>query len=228
MTKRSNQKQIWIRVSAAIVLVFFVVVGVWISLPHRTNKTEKTNVASIAQEQVHDPLTGVFVEQAHSNQQVFGIMIDEHVDARPQSGIDQAFLVMEAPVEAGIPRLLAFFSQDQKMEKIGPVRSARPYFVDWALELAALYTHVGGSNEALDKIKNGATFDLNQFWHDSQFWRVTDRDAPHNVYTSTDLLGSYVKQKQNAGRPAPLYGVWKFKTTEPTEVFPERCIFVGV
>ncbi len=162
-----------------------------------------------------DLLTGVFVEHAKPNKQIYGVMIDEHVDARPQTGVDQAFLVIEAPVEAGIPRLLAFFSADQKIDKIGPVRSARPYFVDWVNEFDALYAHVGGSNEALDKISTGITFDLNQFWHDAQFWRAQDRYAPYNVYSSTDLLVEYVQKKKDSGHLSnPLYGVWKFKDAD--------------
>ncbi|OGL77400.1 hypothetical protein A3E97_00230 [Candidatus Uhrbacteria bacterium RIFCSPHIGHO2_12_FULL_47_12] len=211
--------------TVAITLVFLIVGTAWFGLHAQTNKTDltnKTNTVSASQTQSRDPLTGLLVEEVHANQQVYGVMIDEHMDARAQSGIDQAFLVIEAPVEAGIPRLLAFFSEDQKVEKIGPVRSARPYFVDWALEFDALYTHVGGSNEALAKIANGATFDLNEFWHDPQFWRATNRSAPHNTYTSTDRMGEYVKAKRDAGRAAPLYGVWKFKTTKPTEVLPEK------
>ncbi len=174
-----------------------------------------------------DPLTGVVVEHAQTNKQIYGVMIDEHIDARPQSGIDQAFLVIEAPVEAGIPRLLAFFSADQNIEKIGPVRSARPYFVDWVNELDALYVHVGGSNEALDKISTGVTFDLNEFWHGDQFWRSMDRYAPHNAYTSTDLLGTYVQRKKDAGRTADsLYGVWKFKAEASSEIV-EQNFFIN-
>jgi hypothetical protein len=158
-----------------------------------------------------DPLTGVPVEVAVPYKQIFAVMIDGHVDAQPVSGIDQAFLVIEAPVEAGIPRMLAFFSEDQQVEKIGPVRSARPYFIDWANELDALYVHVGGSDAALEKIATGITFDLNQFWHDAQFLRDARRFAPHNVYTSTELLRTYVQTKKEAGRVSqPLYAVWKF------------------
>lgn len=214
-----NQKRFWFQLFVGIVLVFLVAFVTWFWM--HTRKAVAPAV-SAPLSTVVDPLTGKNLDHVTPNAQVYGVMIDEHVDARPQSGIDQAFLVIEAPVEAGIPRLLAFFSQDEKVDKIGPVRSARPYYVDWALEFGALYAHVGGSNEALEKIKNGATFDLNQFWHDQQFWRDSHRSAPHNVYTSTDLLGAYVQQKQDAGRPSSLYGVWKYKTTEPTEVFPER------
>ncbi len=195
---------------AGIALAFLFAFLFWRSYTRVSSSVVNSTVPAVLNER--DPLTGVRVEHAQTNKQIYGVMIDEHVDARPQSGIDQAFLVIEAPVEAGIPRLLAFFSEDQKVDEIGPVRSARPYFIDWANEFDALYTHVGGSNEALDKISTGITFDLNQFWHDPQFWRSSDRNAPHNVYTSTDLLGAYVKSKTDAGHASnPLYGVWKFK-----------------
>ena len=185
------------------------------------------DTSSSAAMTVRDPLTGVLVDKAEANKQIYGVMIDEHVDARPQSGLDKAFLVIEAPVEAGFPRLLAFFSADESVPKIGPVRSARPYFIDWVNELDAVYAHVGGSNEALDKIAKGSTIDLNQFWHDPQFWRSTDRSAPPNVSTSTDLLGTFVKSKADAGHPLnPLYGVWKFKTTDEQNVQSSQQIAI--
>lgn len=143
---------------------------------------------------------------------VYAVMIDNSVDAWPQSGIDKAFLVIEAPVEAAIPRFEAFFSADSTVEKIGPVRSARPYFVDWANEFDALYAHVGGSNDALALIGKTGTFDLNEFSHGNSFWRATDRSAPHNAYTSTELLGKAVEKAVEKGTASDvLYGVWKFK-----------------
>jgi hypothetical protein len=220
----ASQKQFWLRIGVGIALVFLIALTVWFVVGSQKDAPETSvNIPVSAGSEFQDPLTGLRVEQVHANQQVYGVMIDENRDARPQSGIDQAFLVIEAPVEAGIPRLLAFFSEDQSVEKIGPVRSARPYFIDWALEFDALYTHVGGSNEALEKIKNGATFDLNEFWNGPQFWRATDRLAPHNTYTSTELLRTFVEKKQTSGRTtSPLYGVWKFKAVASESVFPQR------
>lgn len=164
------------------------------------------------------PLTGEGIDQPLSAAlQVFAVMIDHSVDAWPQSGVDDAFLVIEAPVEAGIPRLEAFFYEGQTVEKIGPVRSARPYFVDWADEFDAMYVHVGGSNAALDLIANNGTFDMNEFFHGSTFWRSTDRFAPHNTYTSTELLMSAIDSAREKGRaPDLLYGTWKFKSDEKT------------
>src|SRR3990167_2231492 len=63
------------------------------------------------------PLTGSLISQDIELPQVYGVMIDNHPEARPQSGLDQAFLVIEAPVEGGISRLLAFFSAEQVLEE---------------------------------------------------------------------------------------------------------------
>ncbi len=160
------------------------------------------------------PLTGELLSEALTDlPRVFAVMIDHSGDALPQSGVDDAFLVIEAPVEAGIPRLQAFYYEGQpSVEEIGPVRSARPYFVDWANELDALYAHVGGSPAALDLIVTNGTFDFNQFWHGDSFWRSSDRLAPHNVYTSTDLLSAYAdKQMEKGVVSTPLYGAAFFQ-----------------
>lgn len=164
------------------------------------------------------PLTGASLSEPGELPQVFSVMIDNHEEAWPPAGIEDAFLVIEAPVEAGISRMLAFYSEEQDVEKIGPVRSARPYYLDWAAELDALYTHVGGSNAALDQIASGGTFDINQYWWGDFFWRENgNRYAPHNVFTSTALLRDFYEMREEAGfAPTRLYDVWTFKDPEPT------------
>ncbi len=177
-----------------------------------TNATIDTTAVS-PELAFRDVLTGLQIaEPVDVLPRIYAVMIDNSVDAWPQSGIDKAFLVIEAPVEAAIPRLEAFFSADAQVEKIGPVRSARPYFVDWANELDALYVHVGGSNDALAKILSTGTFDLNEFWNGDSFWRAKDRFAPYNTYTSSELLSAAVEKLVEKDKaPEVLYGVWKFK-----------------
>jgi hypothetical protein len=78
-----------------------------------------------------------------------GVMIENHEDSRPQSGLSFADTVYEAVAEGGITRFLAiFYCQDAPI--IGPIRSARTYFIDFASEYgnSPLYTHVGGANAA--------------------------------------------------------------------------------
>lgn len=155
------------------------------------------------------PLTGVEVPEPLAElPHVFGVMIENSLDAWPLAGIEEAFLVIEAPVEGGIPRFLAFYSTDQDVTKIGPVRSARPYYVDWNDELDALYAHVGGSPEALDKIKAVGTPDLNEFYQGEYYWRgAAPRYAPHNVYTSTENLTEALDEFSEL---VPDYDAWLF------------------
>ena len=124
-----------------------------------------------------------------------GVMIENHADARPLSGVAHASLVFEAPVEGGITRLLAFFDTSRDVGEIGPVRSARPYYLEWARELDALYAHVGGSPAALTALPKLGVHDLDQFFWDGYFRRSQKRVAPHNVYTSVSLLKQAVSDR---------------------------------
>ncbi len=120
---------------------------------------------------------------------LYSVMIDNAPDAWPHVGVADAVLVMEAPVEGGITRLFAVFDGTEDLSAIGPVRSARPYFVDWAEALQSVYTHVGGSPAALEQIQATDEFrDLNEFAHPLRFSRSAKRFAPHNAFTSTEDL----------------------------------------
>ncbi len=158
-------------------------------------------------------LTGEVVPEEFSQlPQVFGVMIENAADAWPLSGVDEAFLVFEAPVEGNIPRFLAFFSEEQDVEKIGPVRSARDYFLDWNAELDGIYAHVGGSPQALERIREGGVMDLDQFFQSEYFYRnELTRYAPHNVYTTTeDLRRAMSEMRERYAHDVPEYDVWQF------------------
>lgn len=146
-------------------------------------------------EQKERVIDGVLVAVETEDYYPKAIMIENNVEARPQSGLDMANLVIEAPVEGGITRFMAIYADESEIGEIGPVRSARPYFLDWSQEYDALYGHVGGSPEALKEIKNNnSIIDLNQFYQSQYFWRSSKRAMPHNVYTSSDLLNEAVKR----------------------------------
>lgn len=134
-------------------------------------------------------------------------MIDNMVLGRPASGISKAFLVYEAIAEAGITRFLAFFDQEEEIAEIGPVRSARPYYIEWAEELSPAYAHCGGSPQALAGLKRGDydVVDTDQFRNGSLFWRDYSRYAPHNLYASIENLKSKI--------PGDLadFAPWKYK-----------------
>ncbi len=161
------------------------------------------------------PLTGESLEQELADPRVLAVMVENMVEAWPLSGIDEAYLIIEAPVEAAIPRLIAYFYEGQEVDVVGPVRSARPYYVDWAEGLDALYAHVGGSPEALELIASRDILDLNEFYNGWYFWRDESRGAPHNVYTSTELLfEAYDDYEERNGNWTVDYEAWQFRQGE--------------
>lgn len=160
---------------------------------------------------VERKIDGVFVSENEAKGYLIAAMIDNHLDARPPSGIDKAHLVFEAEVEGSLTRLMAVFSSSQDIEEIGPIRSARPYFLDWARELNALYAHVGGSPDALVKIQQDRILNINEFFNGEYYWRAEDRPMPHNVYTSTENLEKWLSEK-SADRNK--YIPWAFKDDE--------------
>lgn len=134
-------------------------------------------------------------------------MIENHPDARPQSGLDKADIVYEAPAEYGIPRFLTIWV-NQDTDVLGPVRSARTYFVAWASEYQPVYVHAGGSPMALSWIKQLKMSDVDALRYPragEAFVRSTDRDAPHNLYTDTVKLRKTIdKDPSLKGQP----GTW--------------------
>ena len=121
-------------------------------------------------------------------------MVENEIDARPQSGLDQANVVFEALAEGGITRFLALY-QDTQPSYIGPIRSARPYYISWCMGFDCDYAHVGGSPDALTDISNWGVKDLNQFYNGSAYERITSREAPHNVYSSIASLNTLEDSK---------------------------------
>lgn len=156
-------------------------------------------------------LDGVVVAAEAAQAFPVAVVIDNDVLARPQDGLSKASLVYEAPVEGGMTRFLAVFPADTDLSAVGPVRSARPYFVAWAEELGALFVHCGGSPEALDQVKTAGLYDLNEFYNGNYFWRDQSsvRVAPHNVLISADNWRSYLSKRGLQEKTAE---AWLFKT----------------
>jgi hypothetical protein len=149
-------------------------------------------------------------------------MIDDLAAARPQSGLHLADIVWHAPAEGGIPRYMAIF-QSHLPTAIGPVRSARSYYVAWASELKAVYAHAGGSPQALATLRAKGrgqyVFNADVFrWEGRYFHRVHTRFAPHNVYTSGKLLRSL--SKRLAAKDKVIKWPWTFAPDAALETRP--------
>ncbi len=130
------------------------------------------------------PLTGMEVASAElAARPVTGLMIENSWAARPQSGLLEAGIVFEAIAEGGITRFLALY-QEAQPQYIGPVRSIRPYYIDFAMSFDAAVGHAGGSPDALGDINSLGMKNLEAFQNGSTFFRIDERESPHNLYTS--------------------------------------------
>lgn len=144
----------------------------------------------------YSPLTGVELpDEAATKRHVTAIMLENSPDARPQSGLKDAGVVFEAVAEGGITRFIALYQESQP-GLIGPVRSVRPYYVEWAAGFDPAVAHIGGSARALQMIRSGNYgVDMDQFFNAGAFWRATDRYAPHNVYTNFERMNALAASK---------------------------------
>ncbi len=118
------------------------------------------------------------------------VMIENHNKARPQSGLINAEIVYEIPVEGGITRFMALFLHTPGI--LGPVRSCREYFVDRAIEVSALYVHCGGSPKGYAYISKSKINSIDEIKHGKPFFRDNTRKAPHNLYTKGTELVKYM------------------------------------
>lgn len=135
------------------------------------------------------------VQIYNGDQRPIACMIDNHKDAWPQFSINSAFTVYEIIVEGGETRLMALFQN--KDLNVGPMRSSRHYFLDYALENDAIYAHIGWSPQAQKDIPalgvnniNGLYFDTGRAYKEGDvFWRIYGNYvAPHNSISNTTAI----------------------------------------
>ncbi|OLS03371.1 putative lipoprotein YerB precursor [Tissierella creatinophila DSM 6911] len=141
------------------------------------------------------PLSGIYVEKEKVNRRIMGVMFDNHPKARWQAGLKDAEIVYEYAVEAPYTRYLALFLSNDP-SSIGPMRSARPYFVTTILEYDALYVRCGGSTEAEADIVKYDIDDLDARVSGSNiFWRKKHKKSPNNLYSDMKTLRKLADEK---------------------------------
>jgi hypothetical protein len=166
---------------------------------------------------------GMMVPTKVWNQLPFAVMVENTPPARPQAGLSQASIVYETLAEGGVTRFLAIFPQAIKPKLLGPVRSARPYYVDWAKEHDALYMHAGGSQDALKEIArlkmrsyDGLRSVMAKFYSRKCF-------GVHCLFTSAVQMDKLVKTKQLTTVNAKSSDGWTFKNDAPLKDRPKSA-----
>ena len=182
---------------------------VTINIPKKTIPKKVTPISNT----VASTLTGLQVAPSVNQRPITAVMIENLPPARPQSGLSQAGVVIEALTEGGITRFIAFY-QDQLAPNVGPIRSVRPYYLDWALGFDAPLAHVGGSPTALAEIPTLGVKNLDYMYYPSYYTRISSRPAPHNVYTSIQKL---ISLEASRGWTSSNFTAWARKPDSPSK-----------
>ena len=193
-------KSLGIKILIIILVLLIIVAGVLLAM--RILKQEEP-VVSLGQETINEVSQTPPVEEEYvpkifnGDKRPVAVMIDNHKSAMPQANLDKAYIVYEIIVEGGETRLMAVYKGQDDLDKIGPIRSARHYFLDYALENDAIYVHYGWSPQAQSDIKKLGINNINGITESStSFWRANDKYAPHNAVSDMENVMKIAERKE--------------------------------
>ena len=140
-------------------------------------------------------LTGEDVSVGIGHRRPIAVMLGNDTNGAPQSGTENAGVIYEAPVEGSITRLMAIIEDYDNIPRIGSVRSCRDYFLFYANEYDAIYSHYGQAVYALQYLDQHLIDNLNGLTLGNAYYRSTDRVAPHNAYTDFSHLQAGIQSQ---------------------------------
>lgn len=157
--------------------------------PPSTTSAPQTTTTTIPGIEVSDAINGMPAPEDKIDRRVVAIKIDNHIDARPQSGLEVADVVWEIPVEGGITRFIAMFHQSD-LDYVGPNRSGRPTDSTIMTSMAGAPFQISGAQPWVQKIL--ADDDVNVVYDNGvTTYRMHHRSAPHNLFTSSLLVRAW-------------------------------------
>lgn len=199
-------KKYWLKVLTIFILVSAICTGIVVGAIYSKNK-RKVSI----EEGFSENISGDYVlsgdeatsgdEEEYLGPNIFSgdsrpiaVMIDNESAAWVNhGGLNKAYMLYEFIIEGGATRIMAFF-KNTTVDYIGPVRSARHYFLDYALEHDAIFTHFGWSPKAQSDIKTLSINNINGIY-DTFYWRVPPKSSYHNAITSTENINKMIQKK---------------------------------
>lgn len=181
-----------------IIAIFFLVLAILLMVYYfyRLTTPKKTKQVQAAKPKVVEQVekSSIKIVNDKSNDRPIAIMIDNNIGENKHAGLQDSYINYEMIVEGGLTRIMALY-KDKAVGLIGPVRSSRNYFLDYALEHDAIYVHYGWSPSAEDDISTLGVNNINGLTDPTPFARDSSIASPHNVFTSIGKIKSYVENK---------------------------------
>jgi len=141
-----------------------------------------------------NPLTGLYIDEELAARRPIAVVINNIRQALPQSGIAQADVIYEVLAEGGITRMVAVFSE-MDSEKIGPVRSNRSYFLDFALNHDSIFVHHGSSTAGYTSIRTLGIDNLDGMNIVGAFFRDQSRVMEHSSYIRSSGIFTEIENR---------------------------------
>lgn len=192
--KTKAKKTNGVKLLIVILVVLVLIAGILFALKIlNKDKTEQVDNGQVQEEVKEQPKLKIVNEDSKSRP--YAVMINNNHAAWPQCGIGDAYIVYEIIAEGGITRMMALY-KDQDTAKIGSIRSARHYFIDYAEENDAIFVHWGGSPQAYSRLTSidsidGLALEGSVFFRD----KTLNRDLEHTGFTSMENVKEYAEKK---------------------------------
>lgn len=201
---RTTKQKIFLILIIVIVLVLIgVLVWIFLQIDRKVHQDHINHVDF--PDPIYSTMTGLEISDASLNTSpTFCVQIPNGNDgARPQAGLTEAAYVFEAIAESGITRFAAVF-QNPTSSAIGPIRSLRPYYLDWDTPFDCTVVHAGGSDEAIAAISHGGQRNLDE--SNTYMWREFNTNRTwNNLFTSAaDLQNFNRDHNYNTSEPKVL------------------------
>ncbi len=215
-----NERFLWMRnramrLAMVVGAAVLVAVIVWVFLSRLRPTSSPVSAGVVHQKLVPRLIDGIPDTVEHQNLTPVAVVVQNITTARPQEGLEQASLVFETWAEGGITRFLAVFVLAEDLDRLGPIRSARPYFVDWAKEFGGLFVHAGGSPQAFTRIRETGVNDWDELSQAASFFRFAERSKTreHTLFTDTRRMRQAIRSAglSDLGSFEP----WRFEADAP-------------
>ncbi len=206
--KNKKQNNLLIYASLFFFALSIILLIIYFATPKKTETVAPQPIQTIVKE---EPVIPPIVDSS-SSQRPLAIMIDTNIGDAKHAGLQESYVNYEMIVEGGLTRIMAIY-KDKDVNVVGPVRSARHYFLDYALEHDAVYAHFGWSPYAEENIKSLKVQNINGMIETSPFARDRKLPSPHNVFTSTTKLRN-IFEKLNYSSTSNNWQVFTYSNEE--------------
>lgn len=207
--KEKKNNKLYFILLFTFLFVFLVLLITYVILSKDTPKRTVKPIKQIEEKKKSE----IKIYDENSNDRPIAFMIDNNIGNAKHAGLQESYLNYEIIVEGGLTRIMAIY-KDKNVKLIGPIRSSRHYFLDYALENDAIYAHFGWSPQAEKDIKELKVDNINGMIDSAPYRRDEKSIAPHNVFTNTTYIKDYLEKKDYSSTSTS----WKNLNISPEEV----------